>query len=144
MDKDIEEIKKKIEKSLKPIVGNIQFLNSNGLSFHHGKTATFINVKKRNSVVIVDLMSPVLMNLKIEDGILDVCNSYNLEEKFTLVYNNTGKDKFLLLRDEFRGEFFDAEEFQIKIRSMGMDAENLIGKLSPFWPGETFSEFHGL
>jgi hypothetical protein len=46
MDKDIEEVKTKIIKALKPLKlsGNVDFTTSNSLSLPHDLTATFINV----------------------------------------------------------------------------------------------------
>ena len=144
MDKDIEEIKKRIIKAIKPLklIGNLEFHNSDSLSFPHESTATFINVKRRNYAVIVDLMSPVLMEPKEDAGLVEFCNSYNLTNRYTLVYDNAEENKFLILRTEFRGEFFNSEDFEIKIRSMKIDAETLINELKTRFNGKTYSEFH--
>ena len=145
MDKDIEEIKKRIIKSIKPLklIGNIEFNSFDILIFPHDSTATFIKVKKRNYTVIVEIMSPVLMDPKEDVGLLELCNSYNLENRFTLVYDNAGKNKSLILRTEYRSEFFNEEDFEIKIRSMKNDAEVLIKDLKPRFLGKTYSEFQG-
>ncbi len=146
MDKDIEEIKKRIIKSIKPLklIGKIEFNSFNILIFPHDSTATFIKVKKRNYTVIVEIMSPVLMDPKEDVGLLELCNSYNLENRFTLVYDNAGKNKSLILRTEFRSEFFNEEDFEIKIRSMKNDAEVLIKDLKPRFLGKTYSEFQSI
>lgn len=145
MDKDIEEIKKKIIKAIKPLklIGNTKFNNSDSMSFPHDSTATFINVKRKNFIVIIELMSPVLMDLSDDKGLLEFCNSYNLESRFTLVYNNAVDNKMVLLRTEFWSEFFNAEDFAIKIRSMKKDSETLIKELKSRFNGKTYSEFHG-
>ena len=83
------------------------------------------------------------MDPKEEVGLLELCNSYNLENRFTLVYDNAGENKSLILRTEFRGEFFNEEDFEIKIRSMKNDAEVLIKDLKPRFLGKTYSEFQG-
>jgi hypothetical protein len=146
MDKDIEEIKKRIIKSIKPLklIENIEFNSFDSLIFPHDSTATFIKVKKRNYTVIVEIMSPVLMDPKDHVGLLELCNSYNLENRFTLVYDNAGEKKSLILRTEFRSEFFNEEDFEIKIRSMKNDAEVLIKDLKPRFLGKTYSEFQGI
>jgi hypothetical protein len=146
MDKDIEEVKTKIIKALKPLKlsGNVDFTTSNSLSFPHDLTATFINIKRKNFIVIIELMSPVLMNISNDKGLLEFCNSYNLESRFTLVYNNAIENNMLLLRTEFWSEFFVAEDFAIKIRSMKNDSETLIKELKSRFLGRTYSEFQGI
>jgi hypothetical protein len=146
MDKDIEEVKAKIVKALKPLKlsGNVDFTNSNSLIFPHDLTATFINVKRKNFIVIIELMSPVLMDLSDDKMLLEFCNSYNLESRFSLVYNNEVDNKMLLLRTEFWSEFFNAEDFAIKIRSMKNDSETLIKEIKSRFLGKTYSEYQGV
>lgn len=148
MDKDIdiEEIKKKIVKAIKPLklIGNTEFNNSDSMNFLHDTNATFINVKRKNFIVVIELMSPVLMDLSGDKGLLEFCNSYNLESRFTLVYNNTLDSKMVLLRTEFWSEFFNAEDFAIKIRSMKNDSETLIKELKSRFLGKTYSDFQGI
>jgi hypothetical protein len=138
----VEDLVKKVLKVLNPIVGDCTFREDLTLSYKVGSSAIWIAIKEKRGRIIVDIGSPVIINPKITDGLLESLNSYNVEETVTLVYVE-GKVNMVIARCEIDGEFFNEKEMALKLKQVTDHSLSLSHNLKVFWAGETFEEFRG-
>jgi|688.fasta_scaffold230087_3 hypothetical protein len=97
------------------------------------------NQRKRGRF-IVDIASPVVMDPRIIEGLLETLNAYNLEESISLVFLE-GNINMVIARCEMDGEYFSEEEFSLKLKQLTDYSLSLSPNLKVFWAGKTYLEY---
>lgn len=138
---NIDELVRKIYNVLEPIIGECEFSNDLTLSYSVGNSAIFINIKEYQGRPVIELSSPVVMNPKINQGMLETLNSYNVEEEFTLAYIE-GNVNFIIARGQLDADFFDEKQFSLKLKRLTSYSLALVEPLTTILFGQSFAEFH--
>lgn len=138
--KSMDNLIKKITKVLQPKIGPCQFKDDLTLSYIVASTAIWIAIKEKRGRLIVDIASPVVMEPRIIEGLLETLNAYNLEESITLVFLE-GNINMVIARCEMDEEYFSEEEFSLKLKQLTDYSLSLSPNLKVFWAGKTYLEY---
>ena len=133
---------RKILKVLYPIVGPCEFNEDLTLSYKFDSTAIFVAIKEKRGRIIIDISSPVIVNPKITEGLLEALNSSNIEETVTLVFVKGKEIDMVMARCEIDAEFFNEKEMNLKLKQVSEHSLTLSHYLKTFWAGKTFADFH--